>query len=229
MRVLLTQPKGKDNLCNAFIRAGAQLTTELTPEVKLIIPLVDEELWFFSRSREWFKQQGIIVACSSEYAVSICRDKAEFYRFLRRHGFGTPVTSQFEGLVKPRFGKGSRGQFRIDRSYIVQELINAPEYSIDYFKDPDSGFLSITPRLRENVVNGESQAGTIVKDELLIKEATRLGQELGLEYHNVMQCFYDGKRILWLEVNCRYGGGSWISFGVFNSPDYLVKKLQEKV
>lgn len=229
MKVLITQPKGKERLVKAFELVGANLVSTFeafSESIGLIIPTVDEELWFLSRAKNWFKDKGILVAVADEFTISTCRDKAEFYKFCKRHDFDTPLTAQVEAIIKPRFGKGSRGQIKIDRSYICQEVMDWPEYSIDYFKHENS--LSIIPRLRLNVVNGESQDCKIVMDDRLISEAVRLGHELGLEYHNVMQLFYNGQEIKWLEVNPRYGGGSWMTFDKFNSPKYLVDLVNEK-
>src|SRR5947207_11718552 len=100
MKILITQSKGKEKLVQAFKNAGAEVVSQLTPDIRLIIPTVDEELWFFSRS-------NLPVMCASDYTIDICRDKAEFYRFCRRHGFPTPNTMQQNLIVKPRFGKGS--------------------------------------------------------------------------------------------------------------------------
>lgn len=227
MKVFITQPKGKENLIEEFKKTGVEIVSILDKKVTLIVPLVDEELWFFSHAKDWFKEQGITIAISNEFVVSTCRDKAEFYRFCKRHGFNTPLTMQDEIIAKPRFGKGSRGQFKIDRSYIVQEIVDWPEYSIDYYKDDN--ILSIIPRLRLDVINGESKSCKIVEDKKLIDEAARLGKELDLKYHNVMQCFYNGSDIKWIEVNPRYGGGSWMTFKKFNSPQHLINSLGEKV
>lgn len=224
-KVFITSSRwGKDKLKKAFEDAGAEVVHQMSPEVKLIIPTVDEELCFFSNSREWFTAQGIHIAVSPEFAVYTCRDKMEFALFCGRHGFNTPHTRQMGGsLIKPRFGKGGKGQFKIDNSYIVQDFVDwMPEYSIDYFKDHD--ILSVVPRLRLDIVNGESTKATINYSSRLVDEAKRLGAALGLEGPNVLQCFYDGNTVVWSEVNCRYGGGSWLTFGEFNSPKFLIEK-----
>lgn len=227
MKVLITSPRGKQHLIEEFYKQGCDVVKQLDRDVKLIVPTVDEELWFFSYNRDWFKSHGITVACSPEFAVGTCRDKAEFSRFCKRHGYDTPHTGQFEAIIKPRFGKGSKGQIKVDRSYIFQEIVTWPEYSIDYYKD--DSIESVIPRIRLDVVNGESTRAVIVEDERLINEAINVARTLGLEYHNVMQCFYDGHNIKWLEVNPRYGGGSWMTFDKFNSVAHLVKTLKEKV
>ena len=227
LKILVTQPRGKERLVNAFQEAGADIVPYLSEDVKLIVPVVDEELWFFSHSKNWFKNKGVEVLVASTGTIDTCRDKAEFYKFCRRHGFGVPETAQFEAIIKPRFGKGSRGQIRIDRSYISQEIITWPEYSIDYYHD--EYITSIIPRERLKVINGESQEARFENSKTLIDEARRLGQELNLEYHNVMQCFFDGKNIKWIEVNPRYGGGSWLTFEAFNSPEHVLEHLKEIV
>lgn len=227
MKVFVSSAKfGKDKLKKAIEAAGGEVVHSLQDDVNLIIPTVDEELTAFACMRDFLASRGVTVAVSSEYTIQMCRDKAEFYRFCRRHGFDTPITMQQKVIAKPRFGKGSRGQVIMDRGYVLQEFIEAPEYSIDYFKYKNK--LSIVPRLRQNVINGESQSGTIVMDEKLIAEARRLGEDLQLEFHAVMQCFYDGQAIKWIEVNPRYGGGSWLTFDQFNSPKELMDLVQEK-
>ena len=226
MRVLITSPKGKEKLVEAF-KEVSDVTEILDSSVKVIVPTVDEELPFLSLAREWFNKQGILVTVASCETITTCRDKAEFSRFCKRHGFGIPETAQFEAIVKPRFGKGSKGIFVVDRSMISQEIVTWPEYSIDYYHDEFT--TSIIPRRRLNIVNGASQEAQFDNDPILINEARRLGAELKLEYHNVMQCFFDGKNIKWIEVNARYGGGSWLTFDNFNSPQHIVETLEEKV
>jgi carbamoyl-phosphate synthase large subunit len=225
MRVLISSPRGKERLVKAFEQAGAEVVRTLLEVPQLIVPTVDEELPFFAINREWFQSQGVEVMVSSDYTISICRDKAEFYRFCVRHGFKTPTTMQETLIAKPRFGKGSKGLIKLDRSYIVQPLIDLPEVSIDYFADLDGTFVSAVPRFRLNVVNGESQEMASVPD-FDFETVKRLGTELHLVGHNVIQGFWDGKETTFIEVNPRFGGGSWMTFDIFNSPKVLMESIQ---
>lgn len=227
MKIYIDSPSGKERLVDAFIQTGIEIVKEISEDVKLIVPTVDETLNFFALSREWFKSKGVTVMVASENTIFHCRNKNEFAKFCRRHGFGIPDTYDFDGIVKPRFGKASKGQLRINSSYIVQEFVNWPEYSIDYYHDDI--VTSIIPRERLNVVNGESTAARFENNEFLIDEARRLGKELDLQYHNVMQCFFNGTDIKWIEVNPRYGGGSWLTFDTFNSPEYIVETIKDKL
>ncbi len=220
MLVLITQPKNKEHLVQAFKDAGANVLNPrgsyMTPD--LIIPVVDEELPTMS-----YLSHQLPVACSKEYAVEMTRDKAEFNRFCKRHGFLTPQTMQQDVVVKPRFGKGSKGIMKLDRSYIIQEDMSVlPEVSIDYFADEKGNVLSIIPRFRRSVVNGTSTEAEFITD-MDLTEVTRMGKELGIIGPAVIQGFYTKTQFYFTEVNCRYGGGSWLSFEKFDSPKWLTE------
>jgi carbamoyl-phosphate synthase large subunit len=226
VKIWIDQPRGKENLVQAFKQVGCEIANEKVGElfdssVKLIIPTVDETLPFFARSKDYLLKQGIRAMVGSPFTIDMCRDKAEFFRFCRRHGFDTPETAQGHYMLKPRFGKGGRGNVKIDRSFILQEFIDLPEFSIDYFADWDGTCLSCIPRLRVNVVNGESQKATFGKHEFIVEVCKKLAGELHLVGHNVIQGFYDGTRFLFTEVNPRFGGGSHLTFHLFNSPKWL--------
>lgn len=225
MRVYITSPRGKERLCKAFTEAGWIVVQSLLELPDLIVPTVDEELPFFSQNREWFKSVGIEVMVGSENTIYHCRDKAEFNMFCKRHGFLTPRTWQMEAHVKPRYGKGSRGIIKVNTSHIIQEHNPFPEVSIDYFSDLDGNFVSAIPRFRLGVVNGESQAMELVPN-FDLENVKRLGKEIGLVGHNVIQGFYH-EDVFWFgEVNPRFGGGSWMTFDLFNSPKHLLETLR---
>ena len=225
MRVLVTSPRGKEKLVKAFEDAGATVVATLQELPDLIVPTVDEELPFFSQNREWFKSFGIEVMVASPFTVDTCRDKAEFNLFCKRHGFLTPRTWQMDAHVKPRFGKGSRGIVKVTKAFIIQETCTFPEVSIDYFADLNGNFVSAIPRFRLDVVNGESQAMEYVPN-FDFDKIKRLGNELRLVGHNVIQGYWTGDSFILGEVNPRFGGGSWMTFDLFNSPKALIGALR---
>jgi len=57
-----------------------------------------------------------------------------------------------------------------------------------------------------------------------LEPVKRLGSELGLVGHNVVQGYWTGKTLIFGEVNPRFGGGSHLTFDIFNSPKWLVTK-----
>lgn len=227
MNVLITSPRGKEKLVEAFTKAGALVVRHLA-NADLVVPTVDEELPFFSENTQFLKSIGKTVMVGSENTVYHCRDKAEFNLFCKRHGFYTPRTWHMNCYIKPRYGKGSRGIIKVNTSFIVQEECLFPEVSIDYFSDLEGNCLSIIPRHRKNVVNGESTAMELVEN-FNFKEVKRLGKELELIGHNVIQGFWTGDTFIFSEVNPRFGGGSWLTFPLFNSPQWLVENFDGKL
>ncbi len=126
-------------------------------------------------------------------------------------------------IAKPRFGKGSKGLIRIDNSYVVQPFIDWPEFSADYFADWNGKCLSLIQRERLEVINGEATKAKLVWNGTMHEELLRLGTELGLVGHNVIQYFSDGKDFKLIEVNTRFGGGSHLTFDIWNSPKWLLE------
>lgn len=225
MKVYIDSPKNKEKLVQAFKDAGADIVSRLDDlfgSYGIIIPTVDETLPFFANSREYFSRNGLITMVANEFTINTCRDKAEFNLFCIRHGFQTPRTWQMNAFIKPRFGKGSKGILKVNRSFIIQEECPFPEVSIDYFVDWAGNPISIIPRYRLNIVDGESQAFLLV-DNFKTESIERLGKELGLVGHNVIQGYWTGDTFIFGEVNPRFGGGSHLTFGIFNSPKYIME------
>ena len=98
-------------------------------------------------------------------------------------------------------------------SAFVQELVEAPEYTVDLFVDPRDGTpISCVPRERVHVVDGASQIGRTVRDAILRDATLRLASALRLTGHLTVQAFRRGEEVLFIEVNPRYGGGASLGF-----------------
>ena len=195
----------------------------------LIVPTRDEELPIFAAARSRLERQGRRVLAPSAETVRICQDKLAFVEFCRAHQFGIPRTYQpdqcshaeFPLFVKPRFGKGTQGARRVDREadlreaasdhehWLIQEFVDCPEYTVDLLADFEGRVISAVPRLRQLVVAGESYVSRTVNDPVLVTEVTaRLATDLCLVGHNTIQCFWDGKKVKFIEVNPRFGGAA---------------------
>lgn len=220
MKIYIDQPFHKERLLAEFAKY-ATITTELLADTELIIPTVDETLPTWAASREYMLSKGIRVMVAGPTTIQLCRDKAEFYRVCKRHGVAALPTMQDHLIAKPRFGKGSKGIIKLDKSYVIQPLVSYPEYSVDYFADWDGTPLSIIPRVRMDVVDGESHAAKVIMDDTIIDACKKFGQELGLIGHNVIQGFRSDREFIFSEINPRFGGGSWLTWPVFNSVKWL--------
>ncbi len=214
--------------------------------VGLIIPTRDEELPLFAAERDRLEKCGLRVVVPAVETVRLCQDKLAFVNFCKEHGFGTPRTydsdqwqsADFPLFVKPRFGKGAKGARLVRNAaelgnavqnkaeWVIQEFVEEPEYTMDLLADFDSRVLSVVPRLRQMVVAGESYVSRTVNQPELIGESARLAKALRLVGHNTIQCFWDGQRAKFVEVNPRFGGGAalGIAAGV-DTPAMLLRLL----
>lgn len=214
--------------------------------IKLIIPSRDEELSFFAAIKDDFREKGIFINISNTRAVNICRDKEKFLHFCQKKNFPYPKIYKniskirYPCFIKGRFSKGSRSAFKVANKKqlkaflavvqkpIVQEYLDWPEYTIDYFADFKTQPISVTPRERIYTFGGESFIGKTLKDKFLIEKIINFAQGLKLMGHNTIQLFYDqkNKKLKFSEVNPRYGGGAslGIAAGV-NTPLFLIKLI----
>lgn len=219
-------------------------------DVELIIPTRDEELPFFAARKNDLRKLGITVMVPDLGVVETCRDKRRFIDFCMKNKFAIPRTyniseldkvTDFPIFIKERFGKGSKNIFLVkSRSElelvlkkmdnpIIQEHIDAKEYTVDLFADFSGNVISVVPRERISILGGESFVGKTQKEWNIITESIRLAKALGLTGHNTIQCFLHDGSVKFIEVNPRYGGGANLGFaaGAF-TPRYLIRVILGK-
>ena len=97
---------------------------------------------------------------------------------------------------------------------IIQELVEGKEYTIDAFCDFESRPITIVPRQRIAVRNGEILKGKIVKDRTLIDDVKRLLNKLKPIGQVTIQCIKNDEKINYIEINPRFGGGAPMSIMV---------------
>ena len=218
--------------------------------IKLIVPTRDEELILFSKNKKSFDKIGVNIMVSDVRTIEICQDKEKFINFCENNGFGIPKTyknvnlinkNDFPLFLKPVVGKSGIGTFKVDsfeelneilikdNDFIIQEYVEAQEYTIDLFADFKGNVISAVPRQRVFVWGGESLVTKTVKNENIINESVRLAQTLKLKGHNTIQCFFDGENIKFIEINPRFGGAVSISFEAgANSAEFLIKLINNE-
>ena len=220
-------------------------------DIKLIIPTRDEELMLFAKNKEVFGEINVKIMVSDVETIEICQDKEKFINFCENNEFGIPKTyknldliqkEDFPLFLKPVVGKSGKDTFKVnsfeelneilikDNDFIIQECIDAPEYTIDLFADFNGNVISVVPRQRVSVWGGESLVTKTVKNEIIISESVKLAEKLKLKGHNTIQCFWDGKNIKFIEVNPRFGGAASISFEAgANSAEFLIKLINDEI
>lgn len=216
--------------------------------INLLVPTRDEELPILARHKSLFADIGTTVMVPDPSVVETCQDKKLFLEFCQEKGFGAPKTYWFLNpdhtveyplFAKPRYGKGSHEAMQIcspsqlravlesGLEMIIQEFVDAPEYTVDLFADFTGRVISVVPRERLRIFGGESFVSKTVNNPQLIGETTRLARELGLVGHNTIQCFVDVEGVKFIEVNPRFGGAANLGFAAgAPTPLFLLKLLK---
>jgi carbamoyl-phosphate synthase large subunit len=215
-------------------------------EIGLLVPTRDEELPVFAAAKERFAASGVSVLVADADAVETCQDKRRFAVACVAAGLTTPrviespTPADLPLFIRPRRGKGGMGA-RAVRSEaelhvalaelggeaFSQELVIAPEYTIDVFVDSSGVPISSVPRRRLLVVAGESYVGRTVRHEPLQQATLRLVTALRLTGHLTVQAFDRDGEILFIEVNPRYGGGAALGFAAgARSPESAIRQAR---
>lgn len=207
--------------------------------INIVLPTLDETMLGWAERKEYFEKKGVHVIVSEKETIDICEDKWKTYNFFKRSGLPTPKTSlapDYE-LIKPRQGRGGKGIFLksnkdVDNmnGMISQEIIDGIEYTVDVFFDYLGKPVYIVPRLRENVRDGKSVQGRVVKHEKIdayIKKAAENIKFFGPVNFQFMET-KDGD-LFFIEINPRLGGGSALGFfATENWIKLIVSNLIEK-
>ncbi|WP_409071351.1 ATP-grasp domain-containing protein [Geobacillus subterraneus] len=202
--------------------------------IGFLIPTRDGELLYFSFYRRLLEEHGISVMVSEPEAVQTCLDKLRFYKVLTENGFPAIPTSlsvqelKFDHyVVKERYGSGARSiginlsseeavlhAKRLEEP-IFQPFIQGMEISVDLYITRTGDVKGVVARTRDDVVNGESQVTTTIKNEKLERMCRDIAKCLKLYGHIVMQVIMDNQGDFHIiECNSRFGGASTLSIEV---------------
>jgi len=207
-----------------------------------IISGPEEEILSLSKHKELFIKENIIPLVPDYESALICSDKLKTFNFFMKLGIPTPTTllvengridekllktMDFPVVLKPRFGRGGRGIYiaqnknelkfylsKISKSdYLIQELIQGVECTIDVFSDLNGEPLSIVPRKRLAVESGIAVKSQTFYDKEIIEYAYRITKKLNLIGPANIQCIIDKSDNVpkFIEINPRFGGGSILS------------------
>lgn len=212
-------------------------------QVDILIPLYEQEFLRLSEAENQFDRIGTRLLLSDYNVIDICNDKVKTAAFFEKCNIATPKTLTEEEIlypeehaisypliVKPLDGMGSSNVFKIHNKAELQffyEYVKKPmvqicakgtEYTIDVLCDLHGMPIYIVPRIRLEVRSGEVTKSRTVRQELIIKETTRLLECLNkagtVRGPMTIQCFLaeDLKSLQFIEINPRFGGGVPLSF-----------------
>jgi carbamoyl-phosphate synthase large subunit len=223
----------------------ALLDVCVTEEIALLVPTVDDELEVVARARARFTDIGVSVACSPASTAVLCNDKYATCRHLADHGVEAARTwlpGQIPDdapellFIKPRVGRGGVGAFTIrnrrERDFfleyvaspVVQEYLQAPEYTIDMLCDWTGQPIFIVPRERTVIRSGVIDRGRTVKNEALQALALAVAAAMRFQGPVNIQCRMRGDVPVVFEINPRFSGGIPLTVAAgANFPSALVR------
>ncbi len=220
-------------------------------KINILIPTTDHDLLKLAQSKELFAQNGCFVLIPEPEAVKICQDKRQAFKFLAEKGFKTPQTIEpatitdpsslkYPCFLKPWDGYASRGATVVNNreeyefyskripNCIVQQYIRGTEITCDVFTDESAKVRCVVPRKRIETRAGEVNKATIVKEQTIIDEVTRLAETLQTKLCilTIQLIRTDDGNMYFIEINPRFGGGVPLSIKAgANFPLWLLEHL----
>lgn len=189
-------------------------------KIDLLIPLVDEELVVVSQH---IKNINCKVLISPEETIKFTTDKSKIYEKLEeflptRYDKSNPL---FPLFVKPNIGRGGRDvhivydKYNLNKfdsnQYVFQEILEAPEYTVDTLFDFGGNPLIIVPRIRVKVESGISVTGKIILNKEIISKVKKISKKLKFIGPINFQFMHSKDGLKLMEINARSSGGMGIT------------------
>ncbi len=203
--------------------------------IDLLVPTIDTELPIFAAGKGHLERECGIgqVVVSAPAVVALARDKYQLMLTLSGCGIPVPATARatdppgrdrrLQGpvILKPANGSASRGIRRLPSAealteeertpeYVVQQLLDGPEYTVNVFLGPSGELEAAVPHRRLAVRQGEVSKAVTERHPLLIDQAhglARLLAPLGARGPLCFQAILQDGDPRVFEVNARFGGG----------------------
>jgi carbamoylphosphate synthase large subunit len=200
-------------------------------------PTFDGEIVLAAHLRDLGHLDGVSLLAPPTWAAELCWDKLAAARRLHAAGFPAPKTSSLPTAewtatgvcIKPRRGVGSVGVEILDKresfvrrqqaedapEYIAQELLTAPELTLDCFRSL-TGRVRAVCRERIEVKSGVCTKARVFENQDLSELAAAVGQELALTGGYCLQVMRDRDTGAWklTDINPRPGAGTRLTTAV---------------
>ena len=215
----------------AFAAAFAAATAR--HRVDTWIPVHDVEIVVAAEARaNGTLPAGIVTTAPEAAPARLCWDKLAVAEALAAAGIGSPATLRGDAagawrgpcMVKPRNGVGSHGARLLDGphlrtpeeasdAFVLQELCDAPEVTIDAFRAARDGWFAAACRERIDVRAGIATRCRVFPDAELEQLALRVAEAVGLTGVFCLQAMRSRTHDRWLvtDVNPRPGGATRMS------------------
>ena len=222
--------------------------------IKLLVPTIDTELLLLASSREILENSGCIPLISSEEFIYITGDKWLTVNAFEARGVRCPRSWIQENLkydsvpenlfIKPRGGSASQNAYSFTitelneyipkvSNFIIQELLDGPEITVDALLDLDGKPIHYVPRIRLRTLGGESIQGKTIEDtevrEWMIN-LLNIISSMGGRGPQTLQYFMTPNGPVLTEINPRFGGGFPLGYHAGGKyPEWILQMLYGKI
>ncbi|WP_347451177.1 ATP-grasp domain-containing protein [Acetoanaerobium noterae] len=209
-------------------------------KIDMLIPLHEGEFEILCNYRKEILDSGAILLLSDDKVLQVFEDKLKSYEFFVQHDISTPKTYcsktlvnnqiEYPVIIKPKKGMGSKGVAKIttkeeldffikhQEDSIIQEFISGTEYTIDVLCDLEGDIITVVPRERLEIRDGEVSKSKTIKHPKIIKAVIEMAQKINetlgaMRGPMTFQCIVENSEdIKFIEVNPRFGGGVPLTF-----------------
>jgi carbamoyl-phosphate synthase large subunit len=202
-----------------------------THGIDLVVPLIDPGLSPLAEKREAFAAMDCCALVSNSSLLGLVSDKWRTVQHFSDQGICTPSSwlphdSDADAwpdpvFVKPRYGSASTAARRVAHDQlpyvldtidapILQEVVEAPEITVDALFDREGTLLHYVPRRRVRTMAGESIQGRTLPDSEIgtwLRSVLRKVGHLGARGPLTLQAFLTEPEPTLSEINARFGGG----------------------
>jgi len=224
---------------------SALLKIARSEKIDLLFSLHDWEVPAISAIKEQLAEAGTNAVVPDSLTCRICLDKYETYRWAQSKGIPTPrswltahealAEGSFPFVVKPRFGQGSVGVFKVESAeeldaalvltkkvstqfpdmlgiskdtpaILISEWIEGEEIGIDVVNDFEGDFAGVLAKKKIHSRGGETEIATTLPADDYAPIAKTISKALG--HPGICDCDFierDGTLFL-IELNPRFGG-----------------------
>ncbi len=222
-------------------------------KIKVLIPILDEEVEKISLNKNIFESRGIKTCASSHNTVLACNDKYKTYQVLKEKGVEVPrvdlakrsarlvVGLQYPIFIKPRKGASSRDCFRANnrdeakiffkriKDPVVQPYLTGQHCVIDVVNDLSGKNLVSIPRYEFSAKAGIGVKAKIVRDISLIKYGKLISESLNIKGAANIELFKKNNQIKLIEINPRFSAGTILSaISGVNMPEITIDLFRGK-
>ena len=187
-----------------------------------LIPTVDEELIKISNHVEQIPCKVIL---PSKQFIDLFLDKKASAEFFSDNNFGPPAINEKNlkenknYILKPRFGRGSRGIFIIDKKYkydsylklfeqnhsdiIIQKFIEGTEYTVTIVASENGELINVYPIIAHNK-KGSTVEATCSNNKIVIDFCTKFHNLIKVNYiYNIQMILDKENKCHIFEINPR--------------------------